>query len=807
MTVREIFISLGFKIDPNTEKKVNNGVDALKQSASDLLDNIGVSFEVDKDSKAAAAESAEQLSKHATEQIKGIPPIKPKVDPRSESEAINRMKQLRSMAFKILGVIGIGLTLGSLRRITEEFGGVNDQLRNATREMGDQRDIQQHVLRAANDTRQTYDQMANTIGRLAQSGLFQDIESAAYFATLMYQDFAAAGVSGKQAAYVSRYMMMDLQRGEVSSRTINAMFRDSPHLIDTMSRRLNVSVQELQEMAKAGTISADILKSVYFESAEEIRKRFGETTMTITDAMTNVRNQWGMFVNQINDDLGITQVIARTIVDLFGRFLNVLRRVSNMFMSFANRVGGVNNLLRLMAIMAAGLFAAFKGRKILGFFRSLNRAMLKSMAKFLLIIAVVVALALLVDDFIAFMRGDDSMIGVWLERFGISADDVREKIINLRERVKEVFSLIWQAVKPVLEMIVENLDLVVLGIFALIAAFGAIKAILGFVKVIKVVIKVFKFLKPVFNFVAKIVKLVARGFKALKAVFKAILPVIKIVIKVIKGIIAVFSAKIIAIIAVIAFLVGLVIAIVRHWSTIVAIFRQIWDAVVEAFRTAAGFISDIVRAIIGFFIDLWERIKGIWDKFKGFLAGLWDGIKTTVGNIVNTISEGIGRAIDWITSLPAKAVEWGRNLIQGFIDGILGMVNRVKDAVSGVVGRVASFLGFNSPAEEGEGRYVVEWGYNMISGFLDGVSLGYSAIDKSLGGITSFLANDLGKFKAGGYEKSAYSYITNKIINVYMDMHNEFNGSRSDQKTDSEFADRATDDITGGIERALQFVR
>jgi phage-related protein len=60
-------------------------------------------------------------------------------------------------------------------------------------------------------------------------------------------------------------------------------------------------------------------------------------------------------------------------------------------------------------------------------------------------------------------------------------------------------------------------------------------------------------------------------------------------------------------------------------------------------------------------------------------------------------------------------------MIQGFIDGIKAMASKVSDAVSGVIDGAKDFIGFNSPAEKGEGRNIVKWGANFIDGFLDGV--------------------------------------------------------------------------------------
>ena len=50
----------------------------------------------------------------------------------------------------------------------EEFGGINDAIRGATRELGDQSEIQQKILKGAQDCREEYGAMAGSVTKLIQ---------------------------------------------------------------------------------------------------------------------------------------------------------------------------------------------------------------------------------------------------------------------------------------------------------------------------------------------------------------------------------------------------------------------------------------------------------------------------------------------------------------------------------------------------------------------------------------------------------------------------------------------------------------
>ena len=74
----------------------------------------------------------------------------------------------------------------------------------------------------------------------------------------------------------------------------------------------------------------------------------------------------------------------------------------------------------------------------------------------------------------------------------------------------------------------------------------------------------------------------------------------------------------------------------------------------------------------------------------------------------------------WFGGLVDDALNWGSNMISGFIDGMLSKPGEIASAAGEIMSSIGGRLKFWSPAKEGEGRYIDDWGANMISGFLDG---------------------------------------------------------------------------------------
>ena len=72
-------------------------------------------------------------------------------------------------------------------------------------------------------------------------------------------------------------------------------------------------------------------------------------------------------------------------------------------------------------------------------------------------------------------------------------------------------------------------------------------------------------------------------------------------------------------------------------------------------------------------------------------------------------------ALDYIKGLPGQALQWGKDLISGFIDGIIGNVGNLINSVKNVAATIASYLHFSRP-DIGPLRDYETWMPDMMQG-------------------------------------------------------------------------------------------
>lgn len=710
-----------------------------------------------------------------------------KIDVSSEKKAEQGIQGLKDKATQLLGAIGIGFSLANLNELSEEFRTTNDQIAQATRLLGDQDEIQQKILDSANRTRASYADTARMVSNLVQenSDLFGTVDEAIAFNDAATMLFRTAGKTNEQIAGLMEAINKSFAKGVVDSETISQLLEQSPEFIALLNERLGTTSDQLEQMVADGKISLADLKGAVVDNADEIAAAFDGTSYKISDAMLNIRNQFGLWVADMDETLGISEAIGTTMVRSFNVVMDVLRQVQVRFEWLAEKVGGTENLFRIIGTVAASAFGVIALPKLLTFLTTLqkiDKALLAARLKMLAIIAVVTVIVLLIQDFIAFMSGDNSLIGSLFDKAGIGAENARQTILNAWTTVKEFLLTMWGVIKQAAQTI-----------------FGALSDWWE-------------------ENGAAVMESFSRIWEGIKTLCETLWNALSSAAQTIFGalqrfwdtwgdtIISVFSTIWNTLIALIQPFLDAIAAVIDFLANV---FTGNWQGAWTAIKDFAASIWQMITTIITGALDI---IASIWSTAVGILSGIfqniWNAIVEKVTGIKDAIVNGFTAAIDWIKSLPAQALQWGADIVQGIVDGITGAIGKVGDAVKGVADKIKSFLGFSVP-EDGPLSDFDTYMPDMIDLLAKGINAGKDKIRGALESLTGEMsvitkANVVSPSTAAVATGSTQS---SRTVTQNIEINNQFNGDRAGQQKSSEAMDKATSDSTEELARALQYAR
>lgn len=758
----------------------------------------------------------------------------------------NTISGIKSTATRLLGALGVGLSLTAINGLVEEFTRVNNQIRNATEALGDQKEIQQEIMAAAEATRTSYSDTANVVSMLVKgnSQLFGNVSEAVKFNNAATMLFKSAGKTNEDIASLMEAINKSFQKGYVDSETISQLLERAPEAVALLNKRLGTTSDQLEEMASSGAMKVEDLKMAFMDSYAEIEAGFGNVQYTITDALAVIRSKWGLWLAQTNETLGITDGIGRFMVSAFNKVIGVLDRVRNAVNWLADKLGGVDNMFRLIAIAAGIAFAAFNFSKITSGLSAISKLLTGINLKTLAIIAVVLILALLVDDFINFMQGNDSVIGTLLANAGVDVDKFRQNILKIWENIKTALAGIWQGIKNVAIPVFQ-------------AIWNAIKT------VFQAIGNVVKSVAPQF---ADFVDSLANGTvdteqweqlgEAIAVIAGIIIGVIA-VMKVFAAVQAIVNAVMAAnpitwIILAIVALIAIIVILIKNWDKVKAVFvaawekikaawgkvvdffKGIWDGIVGVFSAVGTWFSNLFQnawngivsvwsAVVGWFQGIWSGITGVFSSvvswFTGIFTQAWEGIKSvfstvgeffqgvwnTIVNLFTTIGTAVGDAISGAVKGAINAVLSGAvSIINGFISAInfaIGIIN----AIPGVnIGK----LDLLEAPQLAQGGFVrpnkpqaVVIGDNKHEGEI------VSPISKMRDTVLDALQMFSGATKPKASTELLSSVTSSKSVVQNVNIQNTFNGDKAVQQKAATAMDKSARDVTAELARGLAYAR
>lgn len=157
-------------------------------------------------------------------------------------------------------------------------------------------------------------------------------------------------------------------------------------------------------------------------------------------------------------------------------------------------------------------------------------------------------------------------------------------------------------------------------------------------------------------------------------------------------------------------------------SSVSTTWSSLKDTVSSTVSTLASGVTNHFNNLKG---SLLTAVSNISSNMTSGFNSMKSSVTTAVSGIVSSVSSKF-------SGLASSAASFGSNMISGFVSGIQSMAGKVASAASNIVNTAKQYIGFHSPSKKGEGRHIVEWGANMIGGFIDGIDSAVPALQNTM---------------------------------------------------------------------------
>lgn len=753
-TLAEFLIKLGFKVDESSEKSVVASANSLKSTLTKALGAIGVTLSIAgianfTSDSIEAASTAEQMQQKFDAVFTGIE------DSADEwagnlANSIGRSKNdIKTYMADIQNLlVGMGMEREAGAELTE-------QMVEAAINIASFNNIEDETaVNAMSKALMGETESAKTLG-----AVLNDNTIATAMNTLgITESFDALDEATKMQV---RYQAIVNQSAD-ALRTEDGVVGDAALSMDSYESKLRSFSAVLEDVKiNVGTYLlpyATKLLSAVSNIMQEIR----DFTEELTDA-----NNAAFSLDGIVE--GLTSALSA--------LWTTIRNVASFIGSIVNRLGGLNNAIKLVGMTLAAL-AAYKAfssmsTSVSGLISLVGKLNLKLLA----IVAVIVAILLVIDDIRAFMNGEDSLIGSMIESNGGDADTLRDTLTSAFDNIKEAIDNIKQAFEDMAPSL-EQAWSVISPILSTIAE-------ISFAAVIATVTGLASALGPLINLFTDLVTLVTDFFSG-------------------------------------------------DWDSLAEDFENIWDDLVD---TVTGFVDGIFTTLnemlgINLPTDMKTWATDMVDNFISGITGFLDKVKEVVSPVTDWIAGVLGHSTPKEGPL-AGDDEWGTDFMQNFTTGIEGeesalqtVVNGAADIlagigsgfVSGVNGIIGGITGNSiDVSEESESAVTVtsDSSASILQSIQEtietGLDLTLAQIDSAVTKLSKLTTTGNALLSAmSGTVTPPVEDITNTYYNVTQNISysNTFNGDTTSNQTKaaSKMKEAATDTTTY-LANALAFGR
>ncbi len=765
MTIRDIAVAFGFDIDRKSEKEAENSIKGLKNLATKLLGVIGIGLSIAGLSNLAEAAADAEALKSQFSQVFG----------EVESDAADKLQAIED---------NTGVMVNRMKGSFTQIAAFSKTTGSTTAEA---LDIANRSMIAVADSAAFYDRSIEDMTNSLQSflkGNFENDTALGISCTETTRNAAANELYGKSFKDLSEAekqltLLKMVEDGNKLSGALGQAARES----DTWTNQLGNLKQSLQDLkATAG--------SAFLKPAVMVLKLLVSLVQGLTKRLQTLTGETGIVTRAFDRFHALIKRLKPEISRMAETLQGGIQRGISVVKNIVDRFGGLENVLKILAIVAGAFIAVLAFAKVISgvkalvtALRAVDKVMALAKLKVLAIVAVVVILALIVEDFINFLMGNDSVIGTIFDKAGIGADNARQAIFNAWTKVKEFLLEVWDFIKQAAGMFVDTIK----GFFerhgeSIRANF---ERVWGIIKT---------FLNGVWTFISQLAATLFGSTEEnidgstqstkdkLLAVWQAILDALSAVWD---ALYEVGSAVFNAIATVIETVFGWIQSFWNSWgSRILSWFKVLWDslggilnAFLDIIKGVANFISSVFTgdwqgawdaikqiftgiwdAIVNFITAIWDTIKmlfemalaaikaiweAVWGAISGFFQGIWNGIVSFVTGIWNTITSTISNAINTAYNTVVSVLQAIHDFFSNIFSGIANFVSSTfSNILNGIISTVTSIKdaivnGFNSAIDfiKSLPGQAIQWGKDFIGGLKDGIMAGVQGIVDAVKGI------------------------------------------------------------------------
>lgn len=331
-------------------------------------------------------------------------------------------------------------TVKAIINIADEMQNIRTRIGQLPQTVGDAGDAFDEVAKRASASGVKIDAYASLytkVGNAAKDYITTQEDLLGITDTIS-QALVVGGASAQEASAVMTQFSQALASGVLQGDEFRSMAEAAPQYLDKLAEVMKIPREQLKKMASDGKLTAKAVIDATRQMSDYFGDKFKQMPMTVGRAMTVIGNRFARMLDKMNRDSNLVTTIASVILTVFDKIEVVVYKVVEAF-------DGWGNMIRFVGIAIGVAF----GAKALAILSAFKVASLLAMLPFIKMIAIIGAIAIVLEDLYVWIKGGDSIIGSMIGAW----EKWRDYVMGAIEAVMEVLRWYGKLITSIANMI------------------------------------------------------------------------------------------------------------------------------------------------------------------------------------------------------------------------------------------------------------------------------------------------------------------------------------------------------------------
>lgn len=214
------------------------------------------------------------------------------------------------------------------------------------------------------------------------------------------QALVVGGATTQEASATMIQFAQALGSGVLQGDEFRSMAEAAPQYLDQLSKAMGYPREQLKQMASDGKLTSKAVIEATRQMSGYFSEKFKEMPMTVGRSISAIGNRFAKMLDKMNRDSGAIPRIANLMLAAFDKIEAGVNFVVKAF-------GGWGNMFQAIGTVAAVVL----GGKLISILMAVRAAGFAAALPFIKLIAIVLAVAAVLEDLYVWLEGGDSLIG------------------------------------------------------------------------------------------------------------------------------------------------------------------------------------------------------------------------------------------------------------------------------------------------------------------------------------------------------------------------------------------------------------